>query len=43
LDTFGFADHLPGENWMVDRLTVPQLLAKLKAEKSKNIEMVETR
>jgi hypothetical protein len=28
-------DELPAENWMVDRLTTPELKAKLAAEKAR--------
>jgi 4-oxalocrotonate tautomerase family enzyme len=31
--TWVIVHELPGENWMIDRLTVPELLAKLKSEK----------
>jgi 4-oxalocrotonate tautomerase family enzyme len=31
--TWVIVHEIPGENWMVDRLTIPELKAKLTAEK----------
>ena len=31
--TWVFVKELSGANWMIDRLTLPELFAKLKAEK----------
>jgi len=31
--TWVILHEIPGENWMVDRLTIPELKAKLMAEK----------
>jgi phenylpyruvate tautomerase PptA (4-oxalocrotonate tautomerase family) len=31
--TWVIIHELPGANWMIDRLTLPELMAKLKAEK----------
>jgi phenylpyruvate tautomerase PptA (4-oxalocrotonate tautomerase family) len=31
--TWVFVHELPAANWMIDRLTLPELFAKLKAEK----------
>lgn len=33
--TWIIINEIPGENWMVDRLTLPELKEKLKAEKGK--------